>query len=106
MPAPVASRQVGGLSSGARPTVRESVLEALGDKRKPVEKMLDRASYELEAWTPEVIRNRREPLHQALTSLVREKGQAAWRDHREITIIALGAVAALVIVLLAFVVLG
>jgi hypothetical protein len=82
------------------------VLGALGEKRKPVEQMLDRAGYELEAWTPQVLRNRTEPVHRILVRLVTETAGRAWRNHREITIIAVGAMAALVIVLLAFVVLG
>jgi serine/threonine-protein kinase len=109
---PMASRPVVaplpavGDASASRSSVRESVLGALGDNRKPVEKMLDRASYELEAWTPEVLRNRTEPVHRILVRWVTETAGRAWRNHREITIIAVGAVAALVIVLLAFVVLG
>ena len=95
-----------GDAPASRSSVRESVLGALGDNRKPVEKMLDRASYELEAWTPEALRNRTEPVHRILVRWVTETAGRAWRNHREITIIAVGAVAALVIVLLAFVVLG
>jgi serine/threonine-protein kinase len=110
---PLASRpavaplpEVGGAPASRASSVRESVLGALGEKRKPVEQMLDRAGYELEAWTPEVLRNRTEPVHRILVRWVTETAGRAWRDHREITIIAVGAVAALVIVLLAFVVLG
>ncbi len=100
--------EVGGVVAPASRSsaVRESVLGALGEKRKPVEQMLDRAGYELEAWTPQVLRNRTEPVHRILVRLVTETAGRAWRNHREITIIAVGAVAALVIVLLAFVVLG
>ena len=98
--------EVGGAPASRSSPVRESVLGALGEKRKPVEQMLDRAGYELEAWTPEVLRNRTEPVHRILVRLVTETAGRTWRNHREFTIIAVGAVAALVIVLLAFVVLG
>jgi len=86
--------------------VREKVLDAFGKHRQPVEKMMDRANYELEAWTPEALRNRKEPLPQLLVSLLTGKVNHLWLHHRDALLVVVGLVGALTIVLLGFLLFG
>jgi eukaryotic-like serine/threonine-protein kinase len=86
--------------------VREKVLDAFGKHRQPVEKMMSRANYELEAWTPDALRNRKEPLPQLLVSLLTGQFNHLWLHHRDALLVAVGLVGALTIVVLGFLLFG
>lgn len=99
---PIGSRQDPGPQSAAK----EKLLVALGKHRDPVEKAMDRAGYELEAWTPELLRNRNEPVLRLLISASRDKLGSLWLHHRDALLVVAALVAALLVVVIAFLVFG
>ena len=88
--------------TSARPAVKDKLLDALGKHRDPVEKAMDRAEYELEAWTPELLRNRKEPVGRVLISAARDGIRRLWLNHREALLVIGALVLALSVVVVAF----